>query len=52
MTIQILIKENIILKLAYNFRGLVYYCQGQEHGGSELDIGLEKELRVPEAAGT
>ena len=41
-------------RLAYSFRGLVHYHQGEEHGGTEADMVLDKELRVvhqdPQAA--
>jgi hypothetical protein len=28
------------------FRGLVHYCLGREHGGIRADVVLERELRV------
>jgi hypothetical protein len=41
--------------LAYTFRGLVHYHHGWEHGSTQVDMVLEKELRVshpdPQAAG-
>ena len=46
MTMSTLIKENISLGLAYSFRGLVHYHYGGEHGGTQADTVLEKELRV------
>jgi hypothetical protein len=34
------------LGLAYRFRGLVHYHYGWKHGGTNVDMVLEKELRV------
>ena len=42
MPIVSLIKDIILLWLAYNFRGLVHYT----HGSVKADMVLEKELRV------
>jgi hypothetical protein len=39
-------KENIYTRLAYRFRGLVHYCHGIEHGSTQADMVLEKELRL------
>jgi hypothetical protein len=33
------------LGLAYSFRGSVHYHPGGKHGGMQLDMVLEKELR-------
>jgi hypothetical protein len=40
------IKERISLGLAYSFRGLVHYHHGRKHGSMQVDMVLEKELRV------
>jgi hypothetical protein len=40
------IKDNIYLGLAYNFRGLVHYHHGKQHGTMQVDMVLEKELRI------
>ena len=34
------------LGLAHNFRGVVHYCHGRNHGSMQADVVLEKELRV------
>jgi hypothetical protein len=34
------------MKLAYSFRGIVYYHHGRKHGSMQADMVLEKELRV------
>ena len=31
---------------AYNLRGLVHYCHGENHGSEQVDMKLEKGLRV------
>ena len=36
MTKATLIKESIQLGLAYRFRGLIHYHQGEEHGPGEV----------------
>lgn len=41
-----LIKENILLGLAYSFGGLVHYHHGMKHGSTQADTVLEKKLRV------
>jgi hypothetical protein len=41
-----LIKDNILLGLAYRFRGSVHYHQDEKHGSLQADLVLEK-LRVP-----
>jgi hypothetical protein len=46
MTKATLIKANILLGLAYSFRGLIHYHLSRKHGGIQADIVLEKELRV------
>ena len=46
MTKAILIKKNIYLGLAYSFRGLVYYHHGGKHGSVQVNMVLERELRV------
>jgi hypothetical protein len=55
MTKATLIKENIELGLAYSFRGVVHYHQGGKHGSMQVDMVLEKKLRVldldPQATG-
>ena len=55
MTKASLIKENIELGLAYSFRGVVHYHQGGKHGSMQVDMVLEKKLRVldldPQATG-
>jgi hypothetical protein len=45
MTKATLIKENISLRLAYSFRGLVLYHHGRKYGIMKADMVLE-ELRV------
>jgi hypothetical protein len=37
--------ENILMGLAYSFRGLVHYHHGGKHGSVQADMLLEK-LRV------
>lgn len=39
-------EESISLGLAHSHRGLVPYHRGKEYGGTQADIGLEKELRL------
>ena len=43
------------MRLAYSFRGLIYYHHGEKHGSVQADMVLEKELRVlyldPQRAG-
>lgn len=34
------------MRLAYSFRGLVYYHYGGKHGSIQADIVLKKDLRV------
>ena len=46
MTKAALIKDNIYLGLAYRFRGSVHYHHGRKHGSIQVDMVLEKELRV------
>jgi len=41
-----LLKENILLGLAYSFRGSVHHHHGRKHGSVQGDMVLEKELRV------
>ena len=41
MTTATIIKENISLGLAYSFRGLVCYHQGEMHGSMQADMVLE-----------
>lgn len=47
-------QENILLGLAYRFKGLVLHPHDRNHGSMQGDIELEKELRVlhpgPQAA--
>jgi hypothetical protein len=38
-------KGQHLIGLAYSFRGLVRYCNG-EHGNMQIDMVLEKELRA------
>ena len=42
MTMATLIKESILLGLAYSFRGSVRYCHTEKHGSVQADIVLEK----------
>jgi hypothetical protein len=42
MTMATLTKENILLGLAYSFRGLDHYCHGGKHGCMQADMVLEK----------
>jgi hypothetical protein len=44
MTTTTLIKENISLRMAYSFRGLVYYHHGRKHDAMQVHMVLEKEL--------
>jgi hypothetical protein len=46
MTTATLTKDNIYLGLAYRFRSLVHYHPGQKHGRIQVDMAMEKELRV------
>ena len=41
-----LTKENISLGLAYKTIALVHYCYGENHGSTQANMVLEKELRV------
>ena len=43
--ITTLIKENILLGLAYNSRDLVHHPHGGKYGDKQTDMVLEKELR-------
>jgi hypothetical protein len=45
MTKVTLIKD-ILLGLAYRFRGSVHYHQGRKHGSFQAGMVQEKELRV------
>jgi hypothetical protein len=46
MTKDTLINKNIQLGLAYSFRGLVHYYHGRNHGSMQVDMMVEKKLRV------
>jgi hypothetical protein len=46
MTMATLIKENISLRLAYRFGGLVHYHHSQKYGGVKANMVLE-EPKVP-----
>jgi hypothetical protein len=46
MTMAALIKKTIELGLAYRCIGLVHYHHGGKHGGMQVHMVLEKELRV------
>ena len=46
MTTTALVKGDISLRLAYNFKGLVHYHYGGKYGVTQADIVLEKEMRV------
>lgn len=37
-----LIKENLELKLAYCFKGLIHYYHSRKRGGTQADTVLEK----------
>jgi hypothetical protein len=41
MTKATLIKANILLGLAYSFRGLVHYHHGRKHGNVQTDMVME-----------
>ena len=41
-----LIKRNISLWLEYGFKGLMLWHHGRENGDMQVDMVLEKELRV------
>jgi hypothetical protein len=43
MTTTIPIKDGIYLRLAYRFRGLVYYCHKGENGSMQAEMELEKK---------
>jgi hypothetical protein len=55
MTKATLIKANILLELAYRFRGSVHYHHSRKHGRIQIGMVLAKELRVlhlyPKATG-
>jgi hypothetical protein len=44
MMVAALIKKNILLSLAYIFRGLLHCCYGRRYGNMKADMVLEKEL--------
>jgi hypothetical protein len=46
MTKATLIKDNIYLRLAYNFRSSVNFHQGRKHSILQADLEIKKELRV------
>ena len=46
MTKATLTKENISLKLACSFRGLVYYHHGGKYSSMQVEMVVKKELRV------
>jgi hypothetical protein len=46
MTMATLIKESILLGLAYSFRGLVHYHHGRKHGSVPAGIVMKKSLGV------
>ena len=46
MTTVTLIRKNISLELYYIFRGLTHRHYDRKHGGKEVEIMLEKELRI------
>ena len=39
-----LIKENIYFGMAYSFRGLVLYCHGKKHSGTQAVLVLYRQL--------
>ena len=43
MTKANLIKDNILLELAYSFRDLVHYHHGWKHGSIQIGKVLEKK---------
>jgi hypothetical protein len=45
MTTTTLIKENILLGMAYRFRGSVHYHHAQKHESMQVDMMLENESR-------
>jgi hypothetical protein len=47
MTMVTFIKENISLRVAYSFRGLVHYHHGRKHVSVQADMVLEKEPKSP-----
>ena len=54
MVTATLIKQNISLELAYNFKGLVHFHHGGEHGSTQADMVLEKyfESSTSESVGS
>jgi hypothetical protein len=42
MTMAALIKENILVRLAYTFTGLVHYHHDGKHSNIETDMVLEE----------
>ena len=43
---HVLVKEYIQLGPAYSFKGVVRYCYCGQHGIMQVDMDLEKKLRV------
>jgi hypothetical protein len=46
MTKATLIKDSIELGLIYRFRGSAHCHHGRKHGFMQVDMALERELRV------
>ena len=46
MTTATRIKENILGRLAYSFRGLFHYCLAEEHGSIQEGLLLELEMKT------
>jgi hypothetical protein len=46
MTKAALIKDNILLGLAYSVRGSVHFHYGRKHSSVQADMVVEKELSV------
>ena len=51
MAIVTLLKANISLRLAYNFRGLVHYYHSWKHGSTQACVVVE-ELRILASSGS
>lgn len=46
MTTTMLMKDNVLLGLAFRFRGLVHYCCGRKHNDMQADMVLQRQLIV------
>ena len=47
MMVSTVMKENIyLIGASLQFRGLVHYCHGKNHGAEQANMVLEKKLKV------